>query len=161
MRVNEHPTPPPEGELITEALKRMRPKVSIREAARRAGISDSWWRQVVRGYQPLRGGGRAPMQGSAETVASMASVVGVTPEQLAAVGREDAAEELRLLEAERTPDDLDQRPGESILDHRTRVTARSVLQHSRQIDALRMELDRLRGRVEALESERRQAESNR
>src|SRR4051812_15216413 len=77
--VTEQPTPPPEGELITAALKRIRPKMSVREAARRAGISEGWWRQVVQGYQPLRGGLRAPMRGSAEVVAAMAKVVGVTP----------------------------------------------------------------------------------
>lgn len=37
------------------------------------------------------------MSGSADTLARMAQVVGVTPEQLADAGREDAAEELRAL----------------------------------------------------------------
>lgn len=95
----DNEAPPPEGELITTALKRIRPKLSVREAARRAGISEGWWRQVVRGYQPLKGGGRAPMTGSAETVAAMAQVVGVTPEQLEAASRTDAAEELRAMAA--------------------------------------------------------------
>lgn len=93
--------------MITTALKRIRPKLSVREAASRAGISEGWWRQVVRGYQPLKGGGKAPMTGSAETVASMARVVGVTPEQLEEAERPDAAEELRALlaQAELTPED--------------------------------------------------------
>jgi transcriptional regulator with XRE-family HTH domain len=98
MGVDEYQGPPPEGELINAALKRIRPKLSVREAARRAGISEGWWRQVVRGYQPLKGGGKAPMTGSAETVASMARVVGVTPAQLQEAGRADAAEELRALQ---------------------------------------------------------------
>ena len=92
--------------MIAEALKRIRPKLSVREAARRAGISEGWWRQVVRGYQPLKGGGKAPMTGSAATVAAMAQVVGVTPEQLEAVGRGDAAEELRTLLASDTAPDV-------------------------------------------------------
>jgi transcriptional regulator with XRE-family HTH domain len=96
--VDDYQAPPPEGELITAALKRIRPRLSIREAARRAGISEGWWRQVVRGYQPIKGGGKAPMTGSAETIAAMARVVGVTPEQLEQAGRTDAAEELRILE---------------------------------------------------------------
>lgn len=88
---------PPEGELIEAARKRMHPRVTVREAARRTGISEGWWRQIVKGAQPVSGGGRVHLRGTAETVARMARVVGVTPEQLVAVGREDAAEELRSL----------------------------------------------------------------
>lgn len=40
---------------------------------------------------------RVPVEGPANTLARMAQVVGVTPEQLQEAGREDAAEELRAL----------------------------------------------------------------
>lgn len=118
--MDEYQGPPPEGELITAALKRKRPKLTIREAARRAGISEAWWRQVVRGYQPLKGGGKAPMRGSAETIASMARVVGVTPDQLEAAERADAAAELRDLLAEPV-DPMDE--AEAILADSERIAA--------------------------------------
>lgn len=62
-----------------------------REAARLAGISDARWRQLVTGYQSVGQGHYAPLTARAETLARMAAAVGVTPEQLAAVDREDAA----------------------------------------------------------------------
>lgn len=92
--MSDRPTAPPEGELITAALKRK--KMSAREAARRAGISDARWRQITSGYQTVSGT-RVPVSGPPETIARMAQVVGVTPEQLAGAGREDAADALRDL----------------------------------------------------------------
>lgn len=83
--------------MITAARKQA--GLSVREAARRAGISDGWWRQIVLGYQSLSGGGYGPVRGPADTLARMAQVVGVTPEQLIDAGRQDAAAELRDLES--------------------------------------------------------------
>lgn len=83
------PPRPPYGELIEEA--RAAARLSKREAARRAGISDAWWRYVIAGRQ-----GETPVPGSPETVAAMARAVGVTPERLETEGqRPDAAEILR------------------------------------------------------------------
>lgn len=80
---------PPHGELIEAA--REQAGLSMREAARRAGVSDAWWRYVVNGWQ-----GDTPVAGTAETVAGFARVVGVTPEELESRGqRPDAAEILR------------------------------------------------------------------
>ena len=108
------PDPQPEGKLITEARKRAR--LSGREAARRAGISEGRWRQIVNGYMVVTKGVYSPVVGApAETIARMAQSVDVTPEQLESAGRADAAEELRKLNAgaraaaDRTPDDLDRR----------------------------------------------------
>ncbi|HZB32734.1 MAG TPA: helix-turn-helix transcriptional regulator [Streptosporangiaceae bacterium] len=108
------PDPQPEGKLITEARKRAR--LSGREAARRAGISEGRWRQIVNGYMVVTKGVYSPVVGApAETIARMAQSVDVTPEQLESVGRADAAEELRKLNAgaraaaDRAPDDLDRR----------------------------------------------------
>ena len=92
--MSDGPKPPPEAELIAAALKRAR--ISGREAARRAGISDVHWRQIVSGYQTVSGT-RVPVTGPAATIARMASVVGVTPEELAEAGRNDAADALRAL----------------------------------------------------------------
>jgi transcriptional regulator with XRE-family HTH domain len=108
------PDPQPEGKLITDARKHAR--LSGREAARRAGISEGRWRQIVNGYMVVTKGVYSPVVGApAETIARMAQSVDVTPEQLESAGRADAAEELRKLNAgaraaaDRTPDDLDRR----------------------------------------------------
>jgi Helix-turn-helix domain len=88
------PDQPPEGILIESA--RRRAGLSVREAARRAGISEGWWRQIVKGYQSLSGGNRGEVKGPPDTVAGMARVVGVTPEQMETEGqRPDAAREMR------------------------------------------------------------------
>jgi transcriptional regulator with XRE-family HTH domain len=83
------PKPPPYGVLIEDA--REAAGLSRREAARRAGYSDAWWRAIVSGWQ-----GSGPVTGTAETVAAMARVAGVDPGRLAGEGgRPDAAEILR------------------------------------------------------------------
>lgn len=94
--MNERPDPSPEGRLITETLRHLRPKMSQREAARVAGMSDARWRQIVSGYQMVSGQPVA-VTAPAETIARMAQVVGATPEQLEQANRKDAAEELRKL----------------------------------------------------------------
>lgn len=69
---------------------RRRARLSIREAARRAGMSDARWRQITSGYQSVSGE-PIPVTAPAETLARMAQVVGVTGEELQRAGREDAA----------------------------------------------------------------------
>jgi hypothetical protein len=98
------PEPPPEGRLIEAAAARL--DISIREAARRAGISYGRWRQIVKGYQNIGRGIYGPVRNApARTIAKMARAAGVTPAQLAAEGcRPDAAAILAgLLEAEDEP----------------------------------------------------------
>lgn len=89
------PPAPPEGKLIKRALAAS--GITQREAARRAGISDTRWRQIVSGYQAV-GGTKASFRSPDETLARMAYVVAVTPEQLEEAGREGAANALRVLE---------------------------------------------------------------
>lgn len=109
--MSEHPKQLPEGALIADALKRSR--LSARKAAGRAGMSEGRWRQIVKGYQTVSAGTHAPVRGPAETVARMAEVVGVTPEQLEQADRADAADELRtLLDARAPADDLAARVAE-------------------------------------------------
>ncbi|KWT61879.1 hypothetical protein ADL21_11405 [Streptomyces albus subsp. albus] len=91
----DRPEAPPEAALIAAATRRS--GLSVRQAAKQAGISEGWWRQIVKGYQSLSGGGFGPVRGPAETVARMAQVVGVTAEDLVGAHRPDAAEELRRL----------------------------------------------------------------
>ncbi|MEU3020852.1 helix-turn-helix transcriptional regulator [Nocardiopsis sp. NPDC007018] len=99
--MTEKPTPTPEGELIQTALKRA--KVSARQAADRAGISEARWRQIANGYQVVSKGVYIPVSGPAETVAAMADAAGVTADQLVGAGRDDAAAELRLLREPSSP----------------------------------------------------------
>jgi hypothetical protein len=90
--MSERPSPPPWGSLVTKALAGA--KLSAREAARRAGISEGRWRQIAGGYQVVSAGVYAPVHGPAQTLARMAAVVGVTPAQLTQAGRPDAAKVL-------------------------------------------------------------------
>ena len=88
------PDQPPEGKLISDATHRL--KISIREAARRAGISYGRWRQITTGYQNVSPGVYAPVHAPPRTVAKMAVVVGITPDQMETQGqRPDVAEILR------------------------------------------------------------------
>lgn len=88
----QRPAPPPWGALLTRTL--VKAKLSAREAARRAGISEGRWRQIASGYQVVSAGVYAPVRGPAQTLARMAAVVGVTPAQLRRAGRPDAASAL-------------------------------------------------------------------
>lgn len=97
--VSERPPPPPEGQLITAALAKLRPKTTVPEAARRADLSDSRWRQICQGYQMVSGN-PVPVTAPADTIARMANVVGVTYNQLVEAGREDAADALQDMELE-------------------------------------------------------------
>ena len=88
--MDTRPEQPPEGRLIHDAADRL--DLSIREAAKRAGISYGRWRQIVMGYQNISPGVYGAVHAPATTVAKMAKVVGVTPSQLTEAGRDDAAE---------------------------------------------------------------------
>lgn len=96
----DKPEQRPEGRLLAEALKLS--KLSARKAATLAEMSDGRWGQIVRGYQTMGNEVYAPVRAPADTLARMAQVVGVTPEQLEEAGRADAADELRAL---MTPDE--------------------------------------------------------
>ena len=85
----ERPDPPAWGTVISAALGRA--GLSAREAARRADLSEGRWRQITGGYQVVSPGVYAPVRGPAATLAKMAAVAGVSPAELRAAGREDAA----------------------------------------------------------------------
>ena len=100
----ESPQQPAEARVIDAAQKSAVPKLSIRKAAERAGISEGRWRQIVKGYQGT-GTGRLPVVAPDETIARMALAVGVTDSQLDETGRPEAAEVLRqLLATSEQPD---------------------------------------------------------
>ncbi|MEC3994965.1 helix-turn-helix transcriptional regulator [Actinacidiphila sp. DG2A-62] len=90
------PTQRPEGALIQSAQRTL--GISAAEAARRAGISPSRWRQIVLGYQTVSGIA-TPVTGPDATVARMARAVGLTPTQLQRAGCTGAADALRSIAA--------------------------------------------------------------
>lgn len=91
--------------LIEARRKATRPRLSIREAARRADMSDTRWRQITAGEVRI-GASTVVVRGPAETLARMAEVVGVSPEELERAGRVDAASAARALKV--MPPDLTQ-----------------------------------------------------
>jgi hypothetical protein len=95
------PQPPPEALLLQAALRRM--GLSARQAAKRVPISDTRWRHIVSGYQPAGPGHKVPVIATPDTLARMAKVVGVTPQQLTEAGREDAAAVLTELTGPPSP----------------------------------------------------------
>lgn len=91
------PSLSPAGTLIRRARLLMTPKMSIRAAASRAGISPETWGIAERGYRDMKGG-RRPVSTPPETIAKMARVVQVSPRDLEADGQDPAAaSELRTL----------------------------------------------------------------
>jgi hypothetical protein len=63
----------PVGQVVEPAREKLR--ISKREAARRAGISEGRWRQVVTGIQKAGGGVDIPVRPRAETVIAMLAAV--------------------------------------------------------------------------------------
>jgi hypothetical protein len=85
----ETPRQTPEGRLIEEAVKAS--GRSVRQLAAKAGLSDTRWRQIMRGHQPGHEGKLIPVRAPTATLARMAYVLGITPGALIDVGREDVA----------------------------------------------------------------------
>jgi hypothetical protein len=113
--MEERPDQRPEGKLIAASAERL--DLSIREAAKRAGISYGRWRQIVTGYQNVSPGSVAAVRAPARTLAKMAAVVGITAEQMETDGqRPDAAEILReMLRGEASEDSRPDTPRERTL----------------------------------------------
>lgn len=101
MRRTTRPEPPPEAPLI-DAARRQR-RITVRELARQARISEALWRQIVSGYESLGAGQYREVRAKPETLARIALALGLTPEQLTRVGREDAATALEEITPEPEP----------------------------------------------------------
>lgn len=110
--MDDKPAQPAEGAAIQRALQRTR--LSAREAAGRAGISEGRWRQIVNGYQSA-GGQRIPVTAPAVTLAHMARAVDLKPEDLAEAGRDDAADVLADILAQQPEPDTIQDDGDPVL----------------------------------------------
>lgn len=104
------PEQPPEARLIEAARRGL--GLSIRSAAKRAGISESQWRRIELGRMLESAAAHVAYQGTADMVARMALAVRVSAASLRKAGREDAAAalagmgEMELPEAARMPGDL-------------------------------------------------------
>jgi len=90
--------PPAEADLIRSRREAGDPAMSRRQAAVKAGISASQWSDVERGHKQAGSGIVIPVQATAQTLARMARAVGAGVDELAAAGRQDAAEALRVLD---------------------------------------------------------------
>ena len=104
--MNDHrPRPTPEGQLIRRVRDLAIPKLSIRAAAARIGMSAEQWGYIERGYFPSRGGNAPqPFSPPAATLAKMAHALRINPERLESEGqRPDAAEILREIVREEAP----------------------------------------------------------
>jgi transcriptional regulator with XRE-family HTH domain len=91
----QQPPLPPEALLMRRRREALTPPMSRRQAAARAGISPSQWSDVERGSKKAGTGVIVPVQATARTLAKMAQAIGVTADELAAAGREDAARDMR------------------------------------------------------------------
>jgi transcriptional regulator with XRE-family HTH domain len=89
------PIPPPEAQLIHDR-REAPPKMSKRQAADRAGLSEGRWRQLENGGYKRRGRWSEEIA-PPPTLAKMARAVGVTEDELRALGKDDAAAELAAL----------------------------------------------------------------
>lgn len=113
--------PPAEADLIRVA--RMARGLSPEKAADLTPIrlGGARWRHIERGYEPKRPPKkvRAPDR----TLAHMARVVGVTPERLSDVGRDDAAKVLReiLLQEAESDEAQQDRPYANLADRLERT----------------------------------------
>lgn len=81
------------GDLISEAIRRQ--DLSVRAAAQKIGISDSRLRQIINGRQPVGRGEYIAVFAPEDTLARIALELGISPEELEAVDRGDAAWSLR------------------------------------------------------------------
>jgi len=87
MAVMTTANPPPEGIALEAA--RTRSHLSQRAAAKRAGMSETRWRQITKGGH-ITQGVYVPDVGPPETIARMARAVDLDPDLLIKSGRDDA-----------------------------------------------------------------------
>ena len=87
--MGEHIKTPAESVPIEQ--RRQQLGMSISEAAKAAGMSESRWRQITKGFQQATPDTRIPVAAPARTLARMARAVGATADEIDAAGRSDAA----------------------------------------------------------------------
>lgn len=110
--MNDLPAPTTEGELIRQARDLAIPRLSIRAAAARVGLSPEHWGNIERGYRYTKPGDPPrPFSAPAATLAKMAHALRITPERLESEGqRPDAAEMLREIIRQQRADEPSEFP---------------------------------------------------
>lgn len=97
----EAPKQTPEGRLLSESMLRHRPPWNAAELARETPFEVDWVRANVRGYRNVGKGNYQPVVPKADTLALLADALGnITETHLREIGRDDAANALRLLRAD-------------------------------------------------------------
>jgi hypothetical protein len=156
---HDEPRQTREGRLIEDAAKAS--GLSVKRLAANAGLSDTRWRHIVRGWQPQPGGVKSPVVAPASTLAKMAYEVGVQSEDLARTGRTDAAALLGRLEqgtvsrtaavtgAGQVTARAEEIPGDT--DEIALIYASQSMTARQKLDAIRMVM-RLRAQAEAEEA---------
>lgn len=130
------PEPPPEARLIAKLRDEKVPSLSMREAARRAGMAPATWTQNEQGYRKVGPGVVIPIRATDDKLAAMALIVGATPAQLAEAGREGAARALEVLQQDRPADPREEiaaiiRHGGDLDDRQRRVLLDLLKRHNR------------------------------
>ncbi|MEU1761361.1 hypothetical protein [Micromonospora sp. NPDC005652] len=92
----DNPMQRPEGKLIQHAMQRLGVKAPW--VGERTNLSANWVRHVINGYEPQGQGRKNEVIGAPDTIARIAHVLDITPDQLAAAGRPDAAEVLEAIQ---------------------------------------------------------------
>lgn len=100
-----------EGRLLDAAMLRQRPRRwTASRLAREASFSAEAVRNILKGYRIVRQGETTPITPRAETLAALADALGnITSDQLAEIGRADAAAALAILQRERGQGDAHER----------------------------------------------------
>jgi hypothetical protein len=94
------PEPPPEARRIARRRLSAVPDLSVRQCSLAAGISHTSWTELEAGRKTVAPGVNIARVGKPKTIAQMAGVLGITPDELRADGRDDAAAILdRLLQS--------------------------------------------------------------
>lgn len=94
----KRPQPGADARLIAYARQNHVPPLSIRAAAKKAGISESRWRQIEKGYSAISANRFTEAVAPDLTLASMAMAVGLDGDDLRGVDRGGAA---RIIDAQR------------------------------------------------------------
>jgi hypothetical protein len=119
----EKPAQSAEGAALQRAM--VRERLSARQAANQAGISEGRWRQIVAGYQSAAGQ-HIPVVAPAATLARMALAVNLTAEDLVDAGRTDAADVMRDL-TQRRPQPVTETPDDDLTSDRDEALRRVML----------------------------------
>lgn len=138
-------TPPPEAQLIRRHREALGISPEVAAGKLKIKLSGRRWRQIEAGEETQGG---KPVEATAGTLAHMASVVGVQPDQLVELGQDEAAEILRVInrEADREEAVADRGPLAGLPvdpDARLAELTRRLQENARSQQALLEEMERL------------------